>query len=80
MPSRARQLPLAALAVVVLTGFLAVHTWKDLTAPAAAWYFRSTYLWAIVMGSGTAIYWREVRALRQGGVDLQARFAQLPPE
>src|SRR5688572_28931344 len=29
----------AALGVIVLAGFLAVHTWKDLTAPAEAWYF-----------------------------------------
>jgi amino acid transporter len=80
VPSRSLQLPLALLAVLVLAGFLLVHTWKDLTAPAAAWYFRSTWVWAIVMGIGTAIYWREVRALRQGGIDLQARFAELPPE
>jgi amino acid transporter len=80
VPSRTVQAPLAVLGVVVLAGFLLVHTWKDLTGPAAAWYFRSTWLWAIVMAIGSAIYWREVRALRANGVDLPARFAELPRE
>jgi APA family basic amino acid/polyamine antiporter len=70
----------AALGVVVLAGFLAVHTWKDLTGPAAAWYFRSTNVWAVVMALGSLVYWREVGRLRRSGVDLQARFAALPAE
>jgi len=70
----------AALGVIVLAGFLAVHTWKDLTAPAEAWYFRSTPVWAIVMSIGSLIYWREVRRLRRGGVDLHARFRTLPAQ
>jgi APA family basic amino acid/polyamine antiporter len=69
----------AAIGVIVLAGFLAVHTWKDLTGPAEAWYFRSTPVWAIVMGIGSLIYWREVSRLRRAGVDLRARFAALPP-
>src|SRR5262249_30131760 len=59
LPARAVQAPLAALGVVVLAGFLAVHTWRDLAAPVRAWYFRSTPLWAAVMAAGTAIYVRE---------------------
>lgn len=70
----------AAVGVMVLAGFLAVHTWKDLTGPAEAWYFRSTPVWAVVMGIGSLIYWREVSRLRRAGVDLHARFAALPPE
>ena len=80
LPNRAQRVPLAVLAVVVIAGFLAVHTIKDLTAPAAAWYFRSTWLWAGVMAAGTIIYWREVARLKAAGVDLNARFAALPPE
>ena len=68
------------LGVVVLAGFLAVHTWKDLTLPAAAWYFRSTPVWAVVMAIGSLVYRLEVRGLRRAGVDLRARFAALPPE
>ena len=70
----------AALGVIVLAAFLGVHTWKDLTGPAEAWYFRSTPVWAVVMGIGSLIYWREVSRLRQAGVDLRARFTALPPE
>jgi APA family basic amino acid/polyamine antiporter len=80
VPSRAWQVPIGVLSMIVLIGFLVVHTWKDLSAPAAAWYFRSTWLWAIVMAVGSAIYWREVRSLERRGVDLQARFAELPRE
>jgi basic amino acid/polyamine antiporter, APA family len=80
VPSRAAQVPLALLGVVVLSGFLAIHTTKDLTSPAAAWYFRSTPVWALVMALGSFIYWREMRALRRSGVDVAARFRALPPE
>jgi APA family basic amino acid/polyamine antiporter len=68
------------MGVAVLGAFLAIHTWKDLTAPAAAWYFRSTPLWATVMTVASLLYWREVRGLARGGVDVAARFAALPPE
>jgi len=77
--SRAAQVPLALVAIVVLAGFLAVHTWRDVTAPAAAWYFRSTPVWLLVMAAGSLIYFRETRKLRRQGVDLEARFAALPP-
>ncbi|HUE88317.1 MAG TPA: amino acid permease [Vicinamibacterales bacterium] len=78
LPSAGLRAALAALGVIVLSVFLAMHTWKDLTGPAVAWYFRSTYLWAVVLAAGSAIYWREVRALGRRGVDLRERFAQLP--
>ena len=69
---------LAAIGVIVLALYLGVHTVKDLTAPAAAWYFRSTYLWGAVLAAASVVYWREVRALKRRGVDLRERFAQLP--
>ena len=70
----------AAIGVIMLAGCLSVHTWKDLTGPAEAWYFRSTPVWAVVMAVGSLVYRLEVRALRRAGVDLHARFAALPPE
>jgi amino acid transporter len=79
LPSRAAQLPLALLAVVVLAVFLGVHTWRDLNATVAAWYLRSTPLWLVVMAAGSILYLRETRKLRRQGVDLAARFATLPP-
>ncbi|HUU35207.1 MAG TPA: APC family permease [Vicinamibacterales bacterium] len=80
LPARAHQVPVAVLGLAVLALFLAVHTWKDLTAPAAAWYFRSTPVWLIVMALGTVVYARERWALAAQGVDVAARFATLPPE
>ncbi len=80
LPARAQQVPVAGLGLVVLAIFLAVHTWQDLTAPAAAWYFRSTPVWFVVMALGTVVYAREKRALEARGVDVAARFATLPPE
>ena len=80
VPKRSLQLPLAAAGVVVLGAFLVVHTVRDLTMPAAAWYFRSTPVWLCVMAMATVIYIREMGALRRSGVDVSARFATLPPE
>jgi basic amino acid/polyamine antiporter, APA family len=77
LPAKAPRLALAAAGVVVLAVFLGVHAWKDLSAP-VAWYFRSTWLWVIVMAVGSLIYWRETRALQRRGVDLRARFSALP--
>lgn len=70
-----------AVAGLMLLGlFLVVHVWKDLTAPAAAWYFRSTPVWGVVMVAGSWIYGREVAALRRSGVSLSQRFSVLPSE
>ncbi|MEO7510593.1 MAG: APC family permease [Gemmatimonadaceae bacterium] len=80
VPQRAWQLVVGIAGIVTLGGFLAVHTVKDLTAPVAAWYFRSTPLWLGVMAVATLIYLREMGALRRAGVDVRARFATLPPE
>jgi basic amino acid/polyamine antiporter, APA family len=80
LPSRAVQAPLASLGALVLGTYLAVHSWRDLTMPVAAWYLRSTPIWLIVMGVGTVIYLRELATLRRHGVDLAARFRALPPE
>lgn len=80
LPARWQQVPVGAAGVVVLSLFLAVHTWRDLTGPAAGWYFRSTPIWCIVMALGTLVYRREMKALVSSGVDVRARFATLPPE
>lgn len=80
LPARGVQRPVAVAGAIVLAVFLAVHTWKDLTGPAAAWYFRSTPLWLLVMALGTVVYLREMGRLRASGVDVAARFAALPPE
>lgn len=80
LPGRTAQLLVAGTGALALGSFLVIHTIKDMTAPVAAWYFRSTPVWALVMGVATLIYLREVASLRRRGVDVDAIFATLPPE
>ncbi len=78
--SRKARVTLALLGTGLLGGFLVVHIWKDLNARVTAWYFHSTPIWLAVMVVATAVYLREVRALRATGVDLAEIFTRLPPE
>lgn len=80
LPSRKVQVPLAASGVVLLCGFLVVHVVKDLSAPVSAWYFHSTPVWLGVMAVATAVYFKEVTALKRSGVDVDDIFSRLPPE
>ena len=80
LSSRRLQVPLAAAGVVSLGGLLAIHVWKDLTASVDAWYFHSTFVWLGVMGVASLIFWREMAQLVRDGVDVEGRFARLPPE
>ena len=66
--------------VLLLIVFLTVHTLKDLNADVEAWYFRSTPVWLIVMGIGSAIYFFKTKALKRSGKNLNAIFAKLPEE
>ncbi len=76
--SRPLQVTLASAGAVMLTLFLAIHTWKDLTTPGVPWYLRSTTVWVLVMGGASLLFWREVSQLRKRGVDVDAVFAKLP--
>ena len=78
--NRRAQIVLSSAGILLLGSLLAVHTLRDLASPVAAWYFRSTPVWLLVMGLGSALYVREVGALRRRGIDVQALFATLPPE
>lgn len=80
LPSRPVQVAAAAGGVVMLAIFLGVHVWKDLSTPVAAWYLHSTPVWLAVMAVGTAIYLRELGALRSKGVDTSELFSTLPRE
>src|SRR5688572_27057634 len=77
IPSPTARAALAGLGVVVLGVFLAMHTWRDLTGPATAWYFRSTYLWGVMLAAGSLIYFREVSALRRRGVRSEEHTSEL---
>ena len=80
LPRRVTQRLVSLTGIIVLVSFLVVHTWKDLSAPVSAWYFRSTPVWFLVMALSTIIYIWEVAAMKRRGVDVDAIFASLPPE
>jgi basic amino acid/polyamine antiporter, APA family len=71
---------LAILGCVILAGFLLVHVWKDINSSMAQWYFHSTYIWLIVMGMASLIYFWQVHTLQKKGVDLKKYFKELPIE
>jgi APA family basic amino acid/polyamine antiporter len=66
--------------IVLLGVFFVVHVIKDLSAPAAAWYFRSTPVWGLMMLLASVVYWRGVRRLRAAGISLDERCRTLPAE
>lgn len=80
MRSRRLQIPLAALGLFGLGGFLAVHISKDLAAPVSHWALRSSFVWVIVMAVASLIFWIQVRKLRRQGFDLEAHFKAMPAE
>ena len=80
MRSRTWQRVLAGAGAIMLTAFLVIHVVKDLAAETAAWYFHSTPVWVIVMAMATVIYLRELATLGRQGIDVDARFRELPPE
>lgn len=76
---RRTQLLIGTIGAFLLIGFLGIHTYKDLTSNASAWYFHSTPIWLIVMSIGSLIFlckWRQFKAL---GRDKD-QFKNLPSE
>ena len=78
--NRKWQVAIAVAGIVMLTGFLTIHVYKDLASGAGQWYFHSTPVWAIVMAAASVVYFKEHKALKKQGVDIKRRFMQLPEE
>jgi APA family basic amino acid/polyamine antiporter len=70
----------ALFGIVLLTLFLAVHVWKDLNNDLIAWYFHSTFVWLLVMGIATLIYFYEVSRLKNKGISINEVVSNLPSE
>lgn len=75
--SRAQKLT-GTLGVLVIVFFLTIHTAKDIQSGRDAWYFHSTWVWILVMGVGSLIYWIQTQKLKKQGVDTRERFKKLP--
>ncbi len=78
--SAGRRAAVAVAGILLLGLFLAVHVAKDLAAPAAAWWFRSTPVWVLVMVAGSVLFAVEWRRLVARDPQVAARFAALPSE
>ena len=80
LPKRKIQATTATLGAILLSGFLLIYIWKDLSSPVSAWYFHSTPLWLAVMIIATTVYIYELRKLRRKGIDVEKIFSKLPEE
>nr|WP_236032690.1 APC family permease [Algoriphagus pacificus] len=78
--NRTIQLSIGWLGILSLTGFLAIHTYKDLTSEVKEWYFHSTPIWVIVMGLASIIFIYNWRRLKKSEPKLSERFLNLPEE
>ncbi|MDF9800822.1 APA family basic amino acid/polyamine antiporter [Catalinimonas alkaloidigena] len=77
---RSMQQFLGWMGTLMLSGFLIIHSWKDLNSEAEAWYFHSTPIWLIVMSLASIIFFVKLAALKKQGVDTRQLFTKLPPE
>jgi amino acid transporter len=80
LTNRKMQTPVALFGTIMIGGFLVVHIWKDFSTPVSAWHFHSTPVWVGVMAIASLIYAREMKNLRQSGVNVGTVFSTLPPE
>ncbi|MDZ4729695.1 MAG: APC family permease [Xanthomonadales bacterium] len=78
--SRKVQLALSWTGIFILSAFLCIHIWKDLSSDVQEWYFHSTPVWLIVMTIATLIYTRERAILNRTGINTHEFFKKLPPE
>jgi basic amino acid/polyamine antiporter, APA family len=80
MKSRPLQQGIAITGIVLIGFFLVIHTVKDLSNEAAAWYFHSTPVWMIVMVLASVVFWIRWRNMIKAGVNTRELFSKLPDE
>lgn len=78
--NRNLQLLISWSGIILLSGFLCIHIWKDINSSVDEWYFHSTPVWLIVMTIAALVYFRELKLLEKSGVDTKALFHKLPDE
>ncbi|MEQ9169080.1 MAG: amino acid transporter, partial [Fulvivirga sp.] len=65
---------------IFLVAFLIIHTYKDLTANASAWYFHSTPIWLIVMTLASLLFYSRWLGFKKANIDTKEKFKLLPEE
>ena len=78
--SRPLQWVIGGGGAVLLGALLVIQIFKDLRAPATAWYFHSTPVYLAVMAIAAAVFLSEWKKLKKTGADLSRAFKELPPE
>lgn len=66
--------------IIFLTGFLIIHLYKDLTSETEVWYFHSTYVWLIVMGLASIVFFYQWKQLQKKDTSFYQHFKKLPTE
>ena len=74
------QQAIAILGSIFLISFLIIHVSKDLSADVSAWYFHSTWVWLIVMGLASVLFYLRWTALKKSDPKLKQRFSSLPQD
>ena len=78
--NRRIQKGIGGIGTFLLLLFLGIHTYKDLSSDASAWYFHSTPIWLIVLGLASILFAYKWNQLKLKGVDVSKRFKNLPKE
>ena len=78
--NRSIQKVLGWAGILILSSFLIIHIWKDLSSDVEAWYYHSTTIWLIVMTIASIIFFKEFAILKKKGIDTDQVFNNLPPE
>jgi amino acid transporter len=80
LKNRPIQLIIGWVGILTLTGFLIIHTYKDLTAEVDHWYFHSTPIWLIVMTFASLVFLVKWRQFKSQGGNVITKFKKLPKE
>src|SRR6056300_354325 len=78
--SRRLQLIIGWGGIFFLSIFLTIHLYKDLVSEVEAWYFHSTYVWLIVMGVASLVFYLRWKKLKIHDKTIMQRFKNLPIE
>lgn len=77
-PNKLGRAIIVGIGSVFLSCFLVIHTYKDLSSSVDAWYFHSTWIWLIVMGMASVLFFFRWTKLKKTNPDLLEKFSKLP--
>jgi len=69
---------IVGIGLIFLLSFLGIHTYKDLNASVNAWYFHSTWIWLLVMGMASLLFFFRWNKLKETDPSLLDKFLKLP--